>query len=122
MTLTTRGTFVDYSVRHVEDICGNSRYHNVLIKFPNIISPLRFIRDIRHATLHNIKTAPGQPVHCCARQLASDRQQIARSMFEAMICDGIVCRSENFWTSSHHLALKKNNIWCPCGDYRALNA
>jgi len=93
-SLTAQGTFVNSSVPHVKIICGNSRYHNILTIFPNIIRPPGVVRNIRHTTQHHIRTTPGQPVYCRIRWLALGRLKIVRSEFEKMVGDSIARRSE----------------------------
>lgn len=123
---TTLGTPVSLAnfpenVFSVKVMSGDSLYHNILAKYPDITRPAGINKTPQHSTLHYIRTTPGPPESCTPRRLAPDRLKIAKAEFEAMLQMGTCRPSESPWASPLHLAPKKNG-WRPCGDYRRLNA
>lgn len=106
----------------IKAISGTSEYHQLLARYPALTKPSGVHREIKHNTVHYIRTTPGPPVFCRPRRLAPDRFQIAKQQFEDMLRDGTARRSDSPWSSALHLAPKGEDSWRPCGDYRALNA
>lgn len=120
-TLSTATSRVNCQISSVKTISGDSEYHALLSRYSQLTKPSGVTREVKHNTVHFIRTSPGPPVFSRPRRLAPDRLKVAKEQFEEMIRDGTARRSDSPWASALHLAPKKDG-WRPCGDYRALNA
>ncbi|GFW97119.1 transposon Ty3-G Gag-Pol polyprotein [Trichonephila clavipes] len=65
-------------IHSIKTVSGDSVYHELLRKFPDITKPPRPDQEIKHSVVHYIETN-SRPVTAKARRLASDRLQIAKS-------------------------------------------
>jgi cleavage and polyadenylation specificity factor subunit 1 len=88
--------------------------NGLLAKFPDFTRPARVQREVRHNTVHHIRTTPGPPITRRPRRLAPDRLVIAKAEFDTMLKDGSAQRSKSSWSSALHIMPKEDNRWCPC--------
>lgn len=121
-SLSTPAFFKSCGAQSIKAITGVSEFHKLLAEYPDLTKPSGIFREVKHSTVHYIRTIPGPPVFCRPRRLAPDRLKIAKGQFDEMLFDGTVRRSDSPWSSALHLAPKGKDGWRPCGDYRALNA
>ncbi|XP_063363500.1 uncharacterized protein LOC134652260 [Cydia amplana] len=120
-TLSTAAIRMKCDISSIKTISGDSEYHALLSKYSQLTKPSGITRQVKHNTVHFIRTSPGPPVFARPRRLAPDRLKVAKEQFEEMVRDGTARRSDSPWASALHLAPKQDG-WRPCGDYRALNA
>jgi hypothetical protein len=106
----------------VETIGSSTPADDLFAEFQGLTRPSGDIPEVRHNTVHYIKTTPGPLVSCQPRRLAPERIAIAKAEFGAMLKDGTTRRSAGSWSSALNLFPKKDNGRRPCGEYRALNA
>lgn len=73
------------SIKTIQD---SSSYSSLLSEFPEVTHPPGLPRDIKHETIHHIRTTPGPPVTSKARRLCPEKLKIARKEFDDMLKAG----------------------------------
>ncbi|GFY14096.1 transposable element Tcb2 transposase [Trichonephila clavipes] len=85
--IRTRFGCCNSRIHSIKTVSGDSVYHELLRKFPDITKPPRPDQEIKHSVVHYIETN-SRPVTAKARRLAPDRLRIAKAEFENMITLG----------------------------------
>ncbi|CAB0028412.1 unnamed protein product [Trichogramma brassicae] len=106
----------------VKIIAVSHEYSDILAEFPTLTLPPVWPREIKHDTVHHIRTTPGPPISSRFRHLAGEKLTIAKNEYDQMLELGICRPSESPWSSPLHLASVGSNGWRACGDFRALNS
>jgi hypothetical protein len=84
----------------VKTISDGTSVDSLLAEFLDLTRPAGIQSEVRHNTVHHIRTIPGQPVTCQLRQHAPDPLDIAKADFDAMLRDGTARRAESSWSSA----------------------
>ncbi|GFT89920.1 uncharacterized protein TNCV_1666361 [Trichonephila clavipes] len=103
-------------IHSIKTVSGDSVYHELLRKFPDITKPPRPDQEIKHSVVHYIETN-SRPVTAKARHLAPDRLRIAKAEFENMITLGHMRPSKSNYASPLHMVPKKT---AQSGDQSAI--
>jgi hypothetical protein len=93
----------------------------LLEEFPSLLRPSAAPPKPLHGVVHHIDTGSVAPVLARPRRLDPEKHRIAEEEFLALEKAGIIRCSNSPWASPLHL-VPKNGSWCPCSDYRRLNA
>jgi hypothetical protein len=72
-------------VPSVKTVTGGTPIDSILAEFPDLTRPAGVQREVRHNTVHHIRTIPGPPVTCRLLRLAPDRLAIAKAEFDAWL-------------------------------------
>ncbi|GBM94315.1 Retrovirus-related Pol polyprotein from transposon 297 [Araneus ventricosus] len=116
----TRGHLSFGSSLGITVLSGETQFHKLLSKFPNLTNLSLNIVPKSHGTTHCIVTK-GPPVFSCAIRLTPEKLKAVKTEFKNLVAQCICRPSKSPWASPIHLVLKKTE-WRNCGDYRRLNA
>jgi hypothetical protein len=72
-------------VPSVKIVTGGTLIDSLIAEFPDLTRPAGVQREVRHNTVHRIRTISGSPVTCRPRQLEPDRLAIAKAEFDANV-------------------------------------
>lgn len=74
-TLFSPGMMKKCDQASIKAISGNTDYHKLLERYPNLTKPSGVFREVKHSTVHYIRTTPGPPTFCRPRRLAPEEAQ-----------------------------------------------
>jgi hypothetical protein len=103
MSLSAPAQAASARIPSVKTISDGTPVDSLLAEFPDLTRPAGVQREVRHNTLHHIRTTPGPPVTCRLRRLAPDRLAIAKAKFDSILRDGTARCSESSWSSALHI-------------------
>jgi hypothetical protein len=69
-------------VPSVKTVTGSTPIDSMLAEFPDLTRPAGVQREVRHNTVHYIRTIPGPPVTCLPRRLANGSARYRKSRFQ----------------------------------------
>ncbi|CAH2088151.1 unnamed protein product [Euphydryas editha] len=95
------------SIKTVSCSGPNPQFLQILAEFPTISRPSGTPREVRHDTLHYIKTTEGPPVSCRPRRRGPLKLQAAKKVFEEMVQNGTARPSKSPWAPVCTLDLVK---------------
>ena len=97
-------------------------YTDILEQYPDITKPFSHTDEIKHQTVHHIRTN-GAPVYSSPRRLHPQKYKWAKEEFKKMLDEGIIRPSDSPYASPLHLVPKPDtNSFRPTVDFRRLNA
>jgi hypothetical protein len=79
----------------VNIISGGTLFDTFVDEFPGLTRPAGAQREVRHNTVHHIRTIPSPPVTYRPQRLVWERLAIDKVEFDAMLRDDTARRSEN---------------------------
>ncbi|GBN37844.1 hypothetical protein AVEN_57649-1 [Araneus ventricosus] len=93
---TTRGHLSFVSSLGITVLSGDTQFHKLMSKFPNLTNPPLNIVPKSHGTTHCILTK-GPPVFSRARRLTSEKLKAVKTEFKNLVVQGICRPSRSPW-------------------------
>ncbi|KMQ83879.1 transposon ty3-g gap-pol polyprotein [Lasius niger] len=93
----------------IKAVTKQTSYHDLLTEFSNILKPTGNKKEIRHSTVHHIKTTSGPPEGCRPRRLAPDKLKAAKAEFDLLLQEGIGIPSLTSKISPRHWKARKSS-------------